>query len=491
MWFVCKDNSFFRHNEKKDVSLRLKNRINKSHPTQMKRIALLMTAMMVYVMVMGQEFTTQGNGQNYSLATLSQTANSGVTYNENVFTINGTVTIAAGDSFKMDEGATVAFGNEASLVLQGTADLCCESARTKLTLADTNDTSDGISVQNEAAVTEVSNIDFEFVGLRNYSPMGMNVSNCTFKKHLGGVSSALFLGTNGAQFHISGCLFSDCQKAAIGGAANFFCNALIEDCTFSHNSLANGNVPQLNLSAAPDITIRRCVVDGDSTLTMVGGIGIANWYGTSGNHATIEGCTITNNRYGITTMGMKDVVIKDNNIVYNKFETNPNNGGSGISLYDPYMAQTAMITGNHIERSLWGITVIGCGEVNIGKTQVEPTAEDYNPGGNVFVDNGNNGIPYDLYNNSANTVYAQGNIWSVAVQDSVSIESVIFHKNDLSTLGEVIFMPAGETNSISMPSTSSIKSQDIIYDMRGIRHEPASTLPKGIYIINGKKTIIK
>ena len=92
---------------------------------------------------------------------------------------------------------------------------------------------------------------------------------------------------------------------------------------------------------------------------------------------------------------------------------------------------------------------------------------------------------------SANNVYAQGNIWSVAVQDSVSIESVIFHKNDLSTLGEVIFMPAGETNSISMPSTSTIKSQDIIYDMHGIRHEPASTLPKGIYIINGKKTIIK
>lgn len=462
-----------------------------NHSKQMKRIVLLMVTMMMFVVTMGQEFTTSGNGQNYSLSILSQTDGSGVTCNENVYTINGTVTIAAGDSFKMDEGVTVCFANNASLVLQGTADLRCETARTKLTLSDDNSTSDGINVQNETAVTKVSNIDFEYVGLRNYSPMGLNVNNCTFSKHLGGVSSALFLGTDGAQFYIKDCQFCDCQKAAIGGAANFFCNALIEDCVFSHNSLANGNVPQLNLSAAPDITIRRCVIDGDSTLTMVGGIAVANWYGTSGNHVTIEGCTITNNRYGITTMGVMDVVIKDNDIVNNKFETNPNNGGSGISLYDPYMMQKAMITGNRIERSLWGITVIGCGEVNIGKTQVDPTAEDYNPGNNVFLNNGNNDTPYDLYNNSANTIYAQGNIWSVAVQDSVSIESVIFHKNDLSTLGEVIFMPAGETENISIPSTSSVIPQTMIYDLRGMRYENLAPLPKGIYIINGKKTIIK
>ena len=446
--------------------------------------------MLLTTMAIGQDFTTQGDGKSYSLAVLSQTSGSGVTCEENVYTVCGTVTIAAGDSFEMDEGVTVRFDNNASLVLQGTADLCCESARTLLTLADTNGVSDGISVQNEMAITEVSNIDFEYVGLRSYSPMGLNVSNCTFNKHLGGVSSALFLGTDGAQFHISGCLFSDCQKAAIGGAANFFCNALIEECTFSHNSLANGNIPQLNLTAAPDITIRNCVVDGDSTLTMVGGIAIANWYGTAGNHVSIEGCAITNNRYGITTMGVMDVVIKDNIIKDNRFETDPNNGGSGISLYDPYMKQTAMITGNRIERSLWGITVIGCGNVNIGKTQVEPSDEAYNPGNNIFVDNGNNGIPYDLYNNSANTVYAQGNIWGVEVQDSVSIESVIFHKNDLASLGEVIFMPPGEEMKITKPTYSEMP-QDIIYDLQGMRHENTPTLPRGIYIIDGKKVIVR
>ncbi len=449
-----------------------------------------MIAIMSYGMAMGQTFTTPGNGGQYSLATLSQIDGSGVTFDGTAYTLSGTVTVASGDAFKMDEGVTLLFNKDASLVLQGSSDLRCASSRSLLTLSDVNGTSDGIDVQNEVSITEVSNIDFEYVGLRNYSSTGLHVTDCSFSKHLGGISSALFLGSNGAQFHIKSCCFQDCQKAAIGGAANFFCNALIEDCTFSHNSLANGNVPQLNLSAAPDITIRNCVIDGDSTLTMVGGIGIANWYGSAGNHVTIEGCAISNNRYGITTMGVMDVMIRNNNIINNKFETNPNNGGSGISLYDPYLQQKAMITDNRIERSLWGITVIGCGEVNLGKTQVDPSAEDYNSGGNIFLDNGNNGVPYDLYNNSSNTVYAQGNYWSVSVQDSVSIESVIFHKNDLASLGEVIFMPSGATEKISHHFVQEPVS-DGIYDLRGIRHSPDVPLPKGMYIINGKKTVIR
>jgi hypothetical protein len=79
--------------------------------------------------------------------------------------------------------------------------------------------------------------------------------------------------------------------------------------------------------------------------------------------------------------------------------------------------------------------------LNLGNLEDE---DNYNPGGNVFINNGNNGVLYDLYNNSANTVYAQGNTWNVEVQDQESIEGVIFHKNDNSALGEVIFMPAAE-----------------------------------------------
>lgn len=90
------------------------------------------------------------------------------------------------------------------------------------------------------------------------------------------------------------------------------------------------------------------------------------------------------------------MTIKNNTIVDNQYETNAMNGGSGISIYDSNGVQTAIITGNRIEQNLWGITVIGGKEVNIGKTE-NPAADDYNPGHNIFKDNGNGGKLYDLY----------------------------------------------------------------------------------------------
>ena len=222
----------------------------------------------------------------------------------------------------------------------------------------------------------------------------------------------------------------------------------------------------------------------------MGGIAIANWFGTEGVKVNIEGCTIVDNRYGITTTGFMDIVIKGNTIVNNKFEANPYLGGSGINLSDSYYKQKAVITGNRIERNLWGITVIGCGDVNLGKTEVDVSAPDYNPGNNVFKDNGNGGTPYDLYNNSTNTVYAQGNYWSVPVQDAENIETVIFHKNDFPSLGEVIYLPAGNTVGIHSARLEKHAPKGI-YRVDGSRVSEATlpTLPHGIYIINGKKTV--
>ena len=64
--------------------------------------------------------------------------------------------------------------------------------------------------------------------------------------------------------------------------------------------------------------------------------------------------------------------------------------------------------------------------------------------------NGNGGQLYDLYNNGTSTVYAQGNVWNVAVQDSASIEQVVTHFADNPNLGLVIFMPAGEVEPSSI-----------------------------------------
>ncbi len=431
---------------------------------------------------------TAGDGTTYNFEKLSQMSGSGITKEGNVYTLTCTDTIAAGDLFKIDEGVEVRFGDDAELVIQGQADLQATTLRTLLTRQGESQTCFGLTIQNETGSTPVSGLDFEYVGLRNYSGTGMTVSDCTFSKHNGTQSAALFLGTNGAQFTISECRFDSCQKAAIGGAANFMCPVTIDHCQFYHNSQANGNVPQLNLSAASEVRITHCTVEGDSTKYMVGGIGVANWYGYDGMNTTISDCEVRDNRYGLTTMGVMNVVISNNQLINNCFEQDPMNGGSGISLYDPYYKQKVYVSGNHIEKSLWGITVIGCGEVNIGKTDVSEDADDYNPGGNVFVDNGFDGALYDLYNNSVNTVYAQGNTWNVAVQDSASIESVVFHKNDNSSLGEVIFMPAGDTDGIG--HTIHTRHNGNIYTIDGVLMENGR-LPKGIYIQDGKKKVVR
>ena len=452
----------------------------------MKKTFLLALAMLSLVCnLQANDYSTPGDGKAYSFETLAGIAESGVSITDGAYVVNGTVTIALGDEFVIDNGATVLFADAAELVVKGKADL---RAATPTLLGRLGESTScyGLNIQSEE-VTEVSNLTFEYVGLRGGTTAGMNVSDCKFLNHNGTASGALFLGGNGASFKVENCEFENCQKAAIGGAANFFCPLLVENCTFKMNSQANGNVPQLNLTASEDITIRNCVVEGDSTLTMVGGIGIANWFGSEGMNVCIEGCEITNNRYGITTMGIMDVVIKNNVISNNKFEVNPNNGGSGISLYDPYYKQKAVISGNIIEKSLWGITVIGCGDVNLGKTEVDADASDYNPGGNVFRDNGNNGVLYDIYNNSANTVYAQGNIWNVSTQDAEHIETVIYHKTDDPSLGEVIFMPAGDPQGVS-PIRSDYEFQTKVYNLQGIRVTHPGT-KKGIYIVNGKKVM--
>ncbi|WP_289768696.1 hypothetical protein [Muribaculum intestinale] len=117
----------------------------------------------------------------------------------------------------------------------------------------------------------------------------------------------------------------------------------------------------------------------------------------------------------------------------------------------------------------------------------------------MFANNGNCGktpagaenawdpaIPYDLYNNTALTIYAQGNTWGGADQSAEEIEKRIYHKADNSALGEVVYLPAGgvagiteiETPdfsiSVSGAGRFSVNGVDattpvVVYDLSGIR----------------------
>lgn len=450
---------------------------------------IIITVMTVWCIVaQGWSFKTKGDGTTWTFETLYEQAGSGMSVEMvdgvPVYTMHENDTIAAGDLFKAKDGGVVRFADNVTFVIEGTADFQSEERYTFVD-AGSEGTAQGI-VMKDVSSTAFRNCIFDGVGLKFVGCKGGTLTYCTFQNNNGAVGqSALVLASDDAIFGIDYCTFQDNPKAAVASAANIYCNLFITHCDFENNGTLNGNTPQLNLTVADAVVIDYCTIKGNPEHTMVGAIGISNFYSRTGSSITIRRCNIQDNRYGIGTVGPMNIVIEDNTLKDNKYEVNPMNGGSGISLYDPYQQTNATIKGNHIEGSLWGVTVIGCKNVNLGRLDVAEDDPDYNPRGNTFKDNGNSGLLYDLYNNSANTVYAQNNTWNVSTQTQEQIETVIYHKADDASLGEVIYWPAATTNSIELPQQKQAHTSGF-YDLRGVRH---STPQKGINIIQGKKVV--
>ena len=456
----------------------------------MKRRLTLFALMAAMVCQMAQAqdvFTTKGDGTTYSIKGLAQIAEAGV---ESLpkdegnaampkYGLTKSITIAEGDRFEMESNLHVLFAKDVRLTIEGEADF--SQAWSVFSVYDENEqTAASIRLKSKAA-TFIDKCVFRHLGVEVMGEGAVQLRACSFLKHNGSTAAALYFITAGATATIDGCYFEDCQKAAIGSAANASQPMTINESVFINNSTANNNIPQINITAANPVNIIGGCVIGNTENTMVGGIGISNFMGYDAD-ITIRDCQIEDNRYGIGLVGPAARIVLDSNMLKNnRYETNPMNGGSGISLYDPYQQTEAVITGNHIEGSLWGVTVIGCKDVNLGCLDA---GENYNPGGNVFKDNGNNGQLYDLYNNSTITVYAQGNTWNVSEQTEEQIETVIFHKNDNPALGQVIYMPAANTTSIKDIHTN--VQNTAFYDLQGRK---TTVLSKGIYIVNGKKVV--
>ena len=103
----------------------------------------------------------------------------------------------------------------------------------------------------------------------------------------------------------------------------------------------------------------------------------------------------------------------------------------------------AVLRGNIITGNLWGITAINVFDIDLG-------TED-NWGYNQIHDNGNGGVVYDLYNNSACDILAVGNNWGTS--NDQLIEDHIVHQNDDPNLGLVTFVPFVDVDGINETNT--------------------------------------
>ena len=460
----------------------------------MKKFYAFLALAAVATGAMADDFVSDGTGNVYTFNALSQIEGSGVTLQDDgSYLVAADFTISEGDVLQMDNNAVIKMANNVRITIDGDADFA--PADTAVVTRDVEGSNPkGFWMLGENGNANLKNVTFEYVGVTfGGLNSSLHADNCTFTLYNGKLNSSGTLGFNASCDNnvVENCYFIENTLNAIGNGATNPVGIIIRNCLFWHNVTANRNKPQINLTVGGDYNV--LITDNDvigGQFTMSGGIGLSNMMGLAHTGTNIiENNYIVDNRYGITTIGSVDAIIKNNTMIDNCYDPNPNNGGSCVSIYDSSSSANIYMEGNWMEGGLWGITVpTGAPNINLGKVE-DPEAEDYNPGNNTFVNNGNGGVLYDLFNNGTATIWAQGNTWNVPEQTEENIEEVIYHQVDDPSKGLVIFMPAHEEGPSAVEEINAAQQQDNrYYNLMGI---PIEAPTSGIYIHNGKKILVK
>ena len=453
----------------------------------------LMVAMAAVAMAQG--FVSDGAGTVYTFNSLSQIEGTGVTLQDDgSYLVAADFTISEGDVLQLQNNDVIKMAHNVRININGDADFAPADTAVVTRDAEGSDPK-GFWMLGDNGNANLKNVTFEYVGVTfGGINSSLHADNCTFFQYNGKMNSSGALGFNASCDNniVENCYFIECNVNAIGNGATNPVGIIIRNCLFWHNTTSNRNKPQINLTVGGDYDV--LIEDNDvigGQFTMSGGIALSNMMGLAHSGTNIiRNNYIADNRYGITTIGSVDAYILYNTMIDNHYETNPNNGGSCISIYDSSSSSNVYIEGNWMEGGLWGITVpSGAPNINLGKVE-DPEAEDYNPGNNTFLNNGFDGTYWDLYNNGTATIYAQGNTWNVAIQDEESIEQVIYHQVDDPSKGLVIFMPAHQDGPTAIEEISAAQQGDgLYYNLMG---QPSETpTAPGIYIHNGNKILVK
>ena len=444
--------------------------------------------------VQAYNYKTPGTGTTYTLQSLSAIEASHVTKGEAGYTLADSVTISAGDKFQLADGDVMMLSDGVAFVVEGQADFSVPTAAT-ITHAPDNYDAQFIRLETEGATFNFKNVTFDYVGMKSYAANNVTIDHCSFVNYhsVNSNKGPICFGATGAKLVLTNSYFTNNEFACFSAGVNNMIRVKVEGCLFNKAQTQNRNYPVLNITPGDSIIVRNNVIHGSSDLTMVGGISVANLMGISGmQYVEISGNTVDSCRYGISLTGaLGKAVIKNNTLTNNRFvySNNANYGGSGIAIYDDSKSLEVRVSGNHIENNLWGVTILGGKDVNLGKVQVDGTAlsttdPEYNEGRNYFKDNGNNGTSYDVAFASGTsylTVYAQNNAWNVSEPTEANIEPLVWHQNDDASLGKLIFTPALTTAGLSAVKNSTpTAAGEAYYDACGRR---SHNLQPGLNIV--------
>lgn len=401
----------------------------------MKRLIFIVALLTICIANAKAQWVSPGNGDNYTLSNIIELSNGVVTQgDDNEYFITADLTISDNDVLTIDSTTThITVYDQVTITIAGT--LLCD-IQPHIMFTGNNPTG---NINGHFNVLFDNAEDCHIRGL--YFCQGGGIKLIESDVHFEDCRFSDFNTQYTSQvinyFHcnpiIECCNFHDNDGAAIGSAANITGSPQILHSTFINNVLSNANTPQINLGpgAEDSILIVGNHIEGQSC-DRSGGIAITDLVGTGSTKARISNNTVYKNRYGFTQQGYDiSALIYDNIFLDNDLETNPMNGGSGISIFGYDNRCVAKARRNLISGNLWGITAIMNQNLDLG------TADD--PGYNVIFGNGNNGVSYELYNNSSNDLSAIGNYWGA--NEESHAEDVIYHNFDDASLGTVTFSP--------------------------------------------------
>ncbi|MBQ8957484.1 MAG: T9SS type A sorting domain-containing protein [Bacteroidales bacterium] len=394
----------------------------------MKKTTLILALFLGLVPMINAQWTSPGNGTTYTLPDLVAASNGVVTNDGNVFAIHSDLTISQNDVLQIDDQVSRIDAGNVLITIQGSM-VCTNTQRVKFY----GTTTEHFSLRFENATDcELKTMYFSDGAGIKLIESEVDFIDCKFVYFTRDYCNAVIDIFN-SHPEIIDCYFLMNEGAAISSPANGQSSPKIINCQLDAN-VDGINSPQINLGPGGNDTIfiLNNTIDDQYASYHVGGISVADLMGTGETKVKVSGNYVSDGRYGYNQQGMNITsVIEWNQFINNNNETNPMNGGSGISIYGMDENNKAIIRNNVITGNLWGITAINGFDIDLG------TEDDW--GNNEIHDNGNGGVIYDLYNNSAYDIMAVGNNWGTSSEQEV--EEHIFHQKDNPELGWVTFIP--------------------------------------------------
>lgn len=419
----------------------------------MKKILLLFGLTSWFSFMLNAQWTSPGNGTTYTLNDLVEVGcvlhdEANATYN-----ITTDITISATDRLyiSVENAPSALFFNEDDLTLTIKGSMVVEGEEEEdlhyYIGMQVNAQHGRIRFEDASEPSRISRCDF--TALSGIQIIGSDVifEDCKMLNFNTFTQSSVVNCLNCSPV-FTHCKFFSNEGAAISSPANGQASPQILNCLFFDSVTSNANLPQINLGPGAQDTIRivNCTIVG--LYDRSGGIAIADLMGTGETKILMKDNIVKNNRYGYNQQGKNlSSVIVGNQFIDNNKETNPMNGGSGISIYGFDENNKAVLRNNIITGNLWGITVINAADVNLG------TEDDW--GHNQIHDNGNGGVVYDLYNNTDRDIMAVGNYWGTT--DAQEIEENITHQYDNPDLGLVHYVPFATNEAVEELESAAFK----------------------------------